>query len=87
MMSDKRILELADRLVASGPKCCAVSASECHEIRDYIHDSEAELQAKLLEQREACANKAKIKFSTAPDTYQQRVIDKDSILNATIEEG
>ena len=52
MMSDKRILELADRLVASGPKCCAVSASECHEIRDYIHDSEAELQAKLLEQRE-----------------------------------
>ena len=52
-----------------------------------INNSEAELQAKLLEQREACANKAKIKFSTAPDTYQQRVIDKDSILNATIEEG
>lgn len=31
-----RILELAARLTAPGPKCCAVSASECHEISDFI---------------------------------------------------
>ena len=29
-----RLRELAQRLVASGPKACAVSASECHEISE-----------------------------------------------------
>lgn len=38
----ERILELAGRLVASGPKCCAVSASECHEITDFIHSLSAD---------------------------------------------
>lgn len=33
-----RIVELADRLVAPGPKAAHVSASECHEIRDFIAD-------------------------------------------------
>lgn len=31
-----RALELADRLVASGPKAAHVSASECHEISDFV---------------------------------------------------
>lgn len=35
---DARILDLAERLVAPGPKCCALSASECHEISDFIRD-------------------------------------------------
>jgi len=35
---DDRMLELAERLVAPGPKCCALSASECHEISDFIRD-------------------------------------------------
>ena len=34
-----RVVELVDRLVAPGEKCCAVSASECQEIRDYIIDA------------------------------------------------
>lgn len=33
-----RIQELAERLVAAGPKCCAISASECHEISDFIRE-------------------------------------------------
>lgn len=40
-MSDidtKRLRELADRLVASGPKASRVSASECHEIREGVHE-------------------------------------------------
>lgn len=32
----KRIIDLAERLVAAGPKAAHVSASECHEIRDFI---------------------------------------------------
>jgi len=32
----ERAEDLADRLVSAGPKCCAVSASECHEITDFI---------------------------------------------------
>lgn len=36
MKPSPRILELAQRLVAAGPKCCAVSASETHEITDFI---------------------------------------------------
>lgn len=31
-----RAIELANRLTASGPKCCAVSASETHEIKDFV---------------------------------------------------
>lgn len=33
---DARIIDLAKRLVASGPKAAHVSASECHEISDFI---------------------------------------------------
>lgn len=33
---DNRILDLANRLIASGPKCRALSASECHELSDFI---------------------------------------------------
>lgn len=33
---DERILELAERMVAAGPKAAYVSASEMHEISDYI---------------------------------------------------
>ena len=33
---DARIIDLAERLVASGPKAAHVSASECHEISDFI---------------------------------------------------
>lgn len=33
---DERIVELAQRLVAAGPKACAVSASETHEISEFI---------------------------------------------------
>lgn len=33
---DARITDLAKRLVASGPKAAHVSASECHEISDFI---------------------------------------------------
>ena len=33
---DPRACELALRLVAPGPKACAVSASECHEITEYM---------------------------------------------------
>lgn len=36
MKPSPRILELAQRLVAAGPKCNAVSASETHEITDFI---------------------------------------------------
>ena len=32
----KRIIDLAERLVAAGPKAHHVSASECHEISDFI---------------------------------------------------
>lgn len=34
---DARIMELADRLVATGPWAVHISASECHELRDFIH--------------------------------------------------
>lgn len=30
----RRLRELAERLVISGPKACGVSASECHEISE-----------------------------------------------------
>src|SRR5580658_9659939 len=33
-----RLLELVDRLVAPGQKAAAVSASECHEIADGVHE-------------------------------------------------
>lgn len=33
---DPRACELAHRLVAPGPKACGVSASECHEIAEYM---------------------------------------------------
>lgn len=33
---DARIIDLAERLVASGPKAAHVSTSECHEISDFI---------------------------------------------------
>jgi hypothetical protein len=36
---DDRAVELARRLVASGPKASHVSASECHEISEYILDA------------------------------------------------
>jgi hypothetical protein len=34
--ADARLRELAIRLVAAGPKACAVSASECHEITNAV---------------------------------------------------
>jgi hypothetical protein len=40
---DERVEELAQRLVASGPKAAHVSASECHEITDAILDARAAL--------------------------------------------
>lgn len=36
LISSARITELAERLVASGPKAAHVSCSECHEIVDWI---------------------------------------------------
>jgi hypothetical protein len=38
----ERVRELADRLVAPGSKAAHVSASECHEIRDFIMDITAQ---------------------------------------------
>lgn len=35
-VTDARIIDLAERLVASGPKASHVSASECHEISEFI---------------------------------------------------
>lgn len=43
LLPDPRAVELAHRLVAPGPKACAVSASECHEIAHAllaIHDQQ-----------------------------------------------
>jgi len=40
---DERVEELAQRLVASGPKAAHVSASGCHEITDAILDARAAL--------------------------------------------
>jgi mono/diheme cytochrome c family protein len=36
-----RVLALATRLVAAGPKAARVSCSECHEITDAVHDLSA----------------------------------------------
>jgi hypothetical protein len=54
----QRLADLATRLVASGPKCCAVSASECHEISDgvdslltAIRERDAEVARLLMELR------------------------------------
>ncbi|HEY0860718.1 MAG TPA: hypothetical protein VGE19_07395 [Pseudoxanthomonas sp.] len=40
-----RALELAERLVMSGPKAAHVSASETHEIADFVRDTVAMLSA------------------------------------------
>ncbi len=37
--NDRRLRELAERLVASGPKARAVAASECHEISEGLIDA------------------------------------------------
>lgn len=38
MKDQKRLIELVDRLVAPGPKAAHVSASECQEIAESVHD-------------------------------------------------
>ncbi len=40
-----RIVELVDRMTAVGSKCAQVSASETHEIADFIYELESLLQA------------------------------------------
>ena len=52
---DARILDLAGRLVASGDKCAHVSASETHEISDFIFGLEAEMGSAERLRREAAA--------------------------------
>lgn len=42
LISDPRLEDLAKRLVATGSKCCAVSASETHEISDWIKKVKSE---------------------------------------------
>lgn len=46
--SAPRAKELAERLVAPGPKAASVSASETHEIADFIFDTVAALEAAAL---------------------------------------
>lgn len=53
----KRLRELADRLVDSGPKCCAVSASECHEISEGVDELLDDLAA-LTTERDALRGEA-----------------------------
>ncbi len=36
MKADPRIIELAERMMASGPKCSQLSASEVHEVAEFI---------------------------------------------------
>lgn len=67
-----RLNELAIRLVAPGPKCCAISASECHELHDGIASLTDERTALIAENAHL---KAEVNRLTELCTSYEHVID------------
>lgn len=64
--ADLRIAELADRMVASGPKASHVSASELHEVADFVMDvGLVAIPALIAEVRRARAGQCVVGVSCA----------------------
>lgn len=85
---DERATELAERLVASGSKANAVSASECHEIADAIFSAYANEAAPVRSAAALRAMAGQLEAAgRAIERLTRRVRDQDEELTAHAERG